>query len=270
MKLTFRQQITQFAHVLQNRLFPALEEELGELSGSAKRLAAVLEMIPLARFVPSSRGWIGRPSQDRLAIASAFVAKAVYGFTTTRQLLEALQRDEHLRRLCGWMSARKVPHEATFSRAFAEFAHMELPQFVHEALIRETQQGRLIGHIARDSTAIPARERFPETRAQRETRLKQRKAKLKQQRQAARAAARQARRWQGVAIRGAGGSRGPTGASPAANAPLTSKPALGWNASAACPFPPCWRNSRANATGAQRKTVAALKSIGVATNSIWT
>ena len=61
MKLNLRQQITQFAHVLQNKLFPSLEEELGELSGSAKRLAAVLEMIPLARFVPSSRGWIGRP-----------------------------------------------------------------------------------------------------------------------------------------------------------------------------------------------------------------
>ena len=79
MKLTLRQQITQFAHVLQDRLFPGLEEELGELSGSAKRLVATLEMIPLARFVPSARGWIGRPSKDRLAIASAFVAKVVYG-----------------------------------------------------------------------------------------------------------------------------------------------------------------------------------------------
>jgi len=166
MKLTLRQQITQFAHVLQTRLFPGLEEELGELSGSAKRLVATLEMIPLGRFVPSSRGWVGRPSKDRLAIASAFVAKAVYGFTTTRQLLESLQRDDHLRRLCGWTSARQVPHEATFSRAFAEFARMELPQFVHEALIRETQQDRLIGHVARDSTAIEARERFAETPAQ--------------------------------------------------------------------------------------------------------
>jgi hypothetical protein len=192
MKLTFRQQITQFAHVLQNKLFPALEEEMGELSGSAKRLAATLEMIPLARFVPSSRGWIGRPSKERLAIASAFVAKAVYGFTTTRQLLEALQRDDHLRRLCGWNSARQVPHEATFSRAFHEFARMELPQFVHEALIRQTQQDRLIGHIARDATAIEARERFPETRAQREARLKERKAQRKQQRREARAAARKA------------------------------------------------------------------------------
>lgn len=192
MKLTLRQQITQFAHVLQTRLFPSLEEELGELSGSAKRLVATLEMIPLARFVPSSRGWIGRPSKDRLAIASAFVAKAVYGFTTTRQLLEALQRDDHLRRICGWRSAGQVPHEATFSRAFDEFARMELPQFVHEALIQQTQKDRLIGHIARDSTAIEARERFPETPAQRAERHAARKAKLKQQRQAARAAARKA------------------------------------------------------------------------------
>src|SRR6266581_7634979 len=166
MKLNLRQQITQFAHVLQNQLFPSLEEELGELSGSAKRLVATLTMIPLARFVPSSRGWVGRPSKDRLAIASAFVAKVVYGFTTTRQLLESLQRDDHLRRICGWRSAGQVPHEATFSRAFDEFARMELPQFVHETLIRETQKDRLIGHIARDSTAIEARERYPETPAE--------------------------------------------------------------------------------------------------------
>ena len=163
MKLTLRQQIMQFAHTLQTGLFPALEEALGELSGPAKRLVATLEMIPLARFVPSARGWIGRPSKDRLAIASAFVAKVVYGFTTTRQMLEALQRDDQLRRICGWRSAWQVPHEATFSRAFEEFAQMELPQFVHEALIQETQKDRLIGHIARDATAIEAREHFPET-----------------------------------------------------------------------------------------------------------
>jgi hypothetical protein len=190
MKLNLRQQITQFAHVLQNQLFPSLEEELGELSGSAKRLAAVLEMIPLARFVPCSRGWIGRPSKDRLAIAAAFVAKAVYGFTTTRQLLQALERDDQLRRLCGWISARHLPHEATFSRAFDEFACMQLPQFVHEALIRETQQGRLIGHIARDATAIEAREHFPETAEQQAQRLAPRKAKRKAERARARKQAR--------------------------------------------------------------------------------
>jgi hypothetical protein len=162
MKLTLRQQLTQFAHILQTQLFPVLEEATGELDSTAKRLVATLEMIPLARFVPASRGWIGRPSKDRYAVACAFVAKAVYGFSLTRQLLERLRQDEQLRRICGWKTARQVPHESTFSRAFAEFAEMEFPQFVHEALIASTQKDRLIGHIARDSTAIEARERFPE------------------------------------------------------------------------------------------------------------
>jgi hypothetical protein len=209
MKLTLRQQITQFAHVLQTRLFPNLEEELGELSNSAKRLVTVLEMIPLARFVPCARGWMGRPSKDRLAIASAFVAKVVYGFTTTRQLLEALHRDDHLRRICGWNSARQLPHESTFSRAFEEFARMQLPQFVHEALIRETQQQRIIGHIARDSTAVEARERFPETAAQRKARGAARQAKLKEQRQAARKAAREAALLAGRPPAKDGAKRGP-------------------------------------------------------------
>ncbi len=166
MKLNLRQQITQFAHVLQTGLFPVLEDELGELTAPAKRLVATLEMIPLARFVPCASGWIGRPSKDRLAIASAFVAKAVYGFSLTRQLLDALTTDAQLRRICGWNYPWQVPHESTFSRAFAEFSLMELPQFVHEALIRESQKERLIGHIARDSTTIEGRERYPETPAQ--------------------------------------------------------------------------------------------------------
>lgn len=167
MKLTLRQQLTQFAHVMQSQLFPALGEEVGELVPCAKRLLAALEVLPLARFVPSSRGWVGRPAKDRYPIACAFVAKAIYGFTHTRQLLSALRRDAQLRRICGWERAHQIPHESTFSRAFEEFACMELPQFVHERLICETQNSRLIGHIARDSTAIEARERYPETAAQR-------------------------------------------------------------------------------------------------------
>jgi Transposase domain (DUF772) len=166
MKLTLRQQITQFAHVLQAELFPVLEDELGELTPPAKRLVATLEMIPLARFIPSSLGSTGRPPKDRLSIANAFVAKAVYGFALTSQLLDALARDTQLRRICGWKEPWQVPHKSAFSRAFAEFARLQLPQFVHETLIRETQKDRLIGHIARDSTAIEARERYPETAAQ--------------------------------------------------------------------------------------------------------
>ena len=61
----------------------------------------------------------------------------------------------------------QIPHEATFSRAYAEFAASELPQRLHAALIECTQKDRLIGHIARDSTAIEAREKFPEPKLQR-------------------------------------------------------------------------------------------------------
>jgi hypothetical protein len=131
------------------------------LTAPAKRLVATLEMIPLARFVPCGSGWIGRPSKDRLAIASAFVAKAVYGFCLTRQLLDALATDAQLRRICGWKSPWQVPHESTFSRAFAEFSLMELPQLVHEALIRESQKERLIRSHCTRLHDHEARERYP-------------------------------------------------------------------------------------------------------------
>lgn len=162
MKLTLREQLSQFSHLLQTALFPTLEPQVGSLDSTARRLVAVLEMIPLERFLPCSGGWVGRPAKDRYAVACAFVAKAVYGLSLTRQLLERLRNDAQLRRLCGWQEARQVPSESTFSRAFAEFAAMQLPQFVHEALIKEAYQERLIGHICRDATQIEARERFPE------------------------------------------------------------------------------------------------------------
>jgi Transposase DDE domain/Transposase domain (DUF772) len=165
-RCTLRQQLSHFGHLLQNELFGLVEAEVGPLSDTAKRLIATLEMIPLDRFIPSARGWNGRPAKDRYPIAAAFIAKAVYHCPETRNLLDRLASDEQLRLICGWKRDQRLPHESTFSRAFAEFALMELPQFVHEALIRETQKNRLIGHIARDSTAIEAREKFPETAAQ--------------------------------------------------------------------------------------------------------
>jgi hypothetical protein len=166
MLLTLRQQLSRFSHILQSELFPVLESELGELSETARRLVAALELIPLSRYIPSSQGWNGRPPKDRNAIARAFVAKAIYNLPRTSDLLERLRSDEQLRMICGWKRDESLPHESTFSRAFAEFAQMELTQFVHQALIEETQKSRLIGHIARDSTAIEARETFPMTKEQ--------------------------------------------------------------------------------------------------------
>jgi transposase len=161
MQITPRERLLHYAHLLQGTLFGVMESETGPLSEKARLLIAVLEMIPLTRQVPCARGWLGRPAKDRQALASAFLAKSVYGLQTTRQLLQRLHTDRQLRCLCGWTSARQIPHESTFSRSFQEFAETELAQRLHEALILNTQQDRLVGHIARDSTAIEARERFP-------------------------------------------------------------------------------------------------------------
>jgi len=154
--------LLQFSHVLQSVLFERLETELGALNRKAQLLVGIVSMLPLSRYVGATRGWVGRPSKDRQAFATAFLAKAVYGLETTRQVLVRLRTDRQLRCLCGWNTARQIPHESAFSRAFAEFAETELPQRLYEALIEATQKERIIGHIARDSTAIEARERYPE------------------------------------------------------------------------------------------------------------
>jgi len=86
-----------------------------------------------------------------------------------------LQVDRSLREFCGWRTVKTLPHESKFSRAFAGFAASELPQQLHEGVIAATQKERLIGHIARDSTAIVAREHYPETVQQRKAKAAQNK-----------------------------------------------------------------------------------------------
>ena len=51
------------------------------------------------------------------------------------------------------------PDEWTFSRAFAEFSASQLPERVHEAFIKKSDESELVGHNSRDSTAIEAREK---------------------------------------------------------------------------------------------------------------
>jgi hypothetical protein len=79
--------------------------------------------------------------------------------TTTVGLIERLMIDRALRRICGFPLHKALPSEATFSRAFDEFAGGSLGQRVHEALIKEHLGDQLIGHLNRDGTAIEARER---------------------------------------------------------------------------------------------------------------
>jgi len=143
---------------IQGDLFPWLEEELGPLSDKHKQIITVFEVARIEVFVEAWSGLPGRPPAERAPLARSFVAKAVLGLPTTAMLIERLDVDKTLRRLCGWQRRTAVPSEATFSRAFGEFAECGLPARVHEALIERTLADRLVGHISRDATAIEARE----------------------------------------------------------------------------------------------------------------
>ena len=160
MQLTLRERLTQFSHLSQTTLFERLSPHTGTLTKEGQLLVSVLGMVALNPHVPGSRGRKGRRAKDRLALATAFIAKSIYQIETTRKLIQRLHSDRQLLCLCGWNDFRHVPHEATFSRAFAEFAASQLPQRLHEALIRSAYHHQLVGHIARDSTAILAREHF--------------------------------------------------------------------------------------------------------------
>ena len=184
MQLTPRHIVMQFAHMLQQELFPLLQSCVGPLSGQMQLLASVISLAPLERMISTRRAATGRPAKDRAALATAFMAKAILNLPTTRDLISRLRVDEALRKFCGWSSARALPHESKFSRAFAEFAATELPQQLHEAVIAATQKERLIGHIARDSTAIPARERFPEEAQKEKQKEKEKTAKRRRDKRA--------------------------------------------------------------------------------------
>jgi hypothetical protein len=136
-----------------------LSEELGPLTGKQQELVTTLEVVRIEEFIYSSRGFPGRPPQDRTAIARAFVAKTIYNMPTTRALLDRLETDSALRRICGWERKNDVPDEWTFSRAFAEFSASQLPERVQAAFIEKSYANEIVGHNSRDSTAIEAREK---------------------------------------------------------------------------------------------------------------
>ncbi len=154
-----RDSLAQYWLNIQGSLFPWLTEKLGELTEKQQKLVMTLELIRLEEFLSSGYGYPGRPPADRTATARAFVAKQVYDMPTTRILLDRLQTDQKLRRICGWEHKQDVPKEWIFSRAFAEFSEISLPERVHEALILKNYEGEIVGHVSRDSTAIDAREK---------------------------------------------------------------------------------------------------------------
>ena len=157
--MSLREMLSDYWYAFQQELFPRLEGELGPMGERYELFVAVLELVRVEALLPYFRGQVGRPEEDRAALARAFIAKAVFDVPTTRALIERLEVDGRLRRLCGWSGGGRLPSEATFSRAFSEFAESRLASRLHETLIARTMDGHLVEHISRDATAIEAREK---------------------------------------------------------------------------------------------------------------
>lgn len=155
------QTLSQYWTKIQGSLFPILEEELDPLTEKQQQLIEILELIRIEQYIPDSFGREGRPLKTRSAIARSYVAKSVYNISSTTALWERLQSDKSLRRICGWENKRHIPSEATFSRAFAEFAETELPQNAHAVVIEKAYPGTdtIVLHNSRDATAIQGREK---------------------------------------------------------------------------------------------------------------
>ncbi len=139
-----------WAHAVFEDIWPAWETTLGTLPDKLALLSAVLTLVPLTPYLPVPRRR-GRPPQARAPLAAAFVAKAIYNYSQTRQLLDRLCVDDALRQVCGFACGA--------DGAFAQFARRRFADHLHASLIQTTQRERLMGHLSRDSTVIEARER---------------------------------------------------------------------------------------------------------------
>ncbi len=111
---------------LEHSLFPELKESLRieEFSSKESKLIKILDFAYIEKFVNTTS--VTNPPKDREQIARAFIAKGVYNFQTTRDLINRLHVDRTLRILCGWRYKNDIPSESTFSRAFKEFSELKI------------------------------------------------------------------------------------------------------------------------------------------------
>ena len=76
--MSLREMLSDYWYAFQQELFPRLESELGPM-GERYELTGAGPLLPC--------GQVGRPEEDRAALARAFIAKAVFDVPTTRGLI---------------------------------------------------------------------------------------------------------------------------------------------------------------------------------------
>ncbi len=146
---------------IQSRLFPMVEEEIGELTKKQQEFLRIIELVKPSRFIDGILSWcgLGRRLKSREKMLRAYFLKSVYDLSTSKVLIENLKGNSTWRQLCGWEYPSQVPSEATFSRAFKEFSELNLLDKMHDVLIKENYKDKLVGHASTDSTAINGREK---------------------------------------------------------------------------------------------------------------
>ena len=98
--MPLRETLSNYWQKFQAELFPFLEEAFGPLTPSQQQLVVVLDLLQPEKLLPHWHGAPGRPASERAALARAFVAKAGLNLATTAMLIERVQVDKTLRRLC--------------------------------------------------------------------------------------------------------------------------------------------------------------------------
>ena len=144
---------------LENSLFPELGESLmiEEFSTKESKLIRVLDFAEIEKYIVNTSST--NTAKNRQQIARAFIAKSVYNFQTTRDLINRLYVDRTLRILCGWRYTNSIPSESTFSRAFDEISELNIAQKAHEQFVKEYLNEKTFFYNATDATKIPLREK---------------------------------------------------------------------------------------------------------------
>ena len=162
---------------LEQSLFPRMETVVGILNPKEEKLMKVLDFAEIENFVCTVQ--ITNPPKDREEMARAFVAKQVYNFQTTRELIDRLKIDRTLHLLCGWRDHNKIPSESKFSRVFDEFSTQRISAKAHDVFIENYLSEIIFFYNSSDSTAIELREKSVKKEKPKETEPKRKQGRPK-------------------------------------------------------------------------------------------
>jgi len=127
------------------------------LTKEHKGFLSLLRVVePFVESFPEENQSMGRPSYSVLPFLRAALAKRYFKIVATSDLRARLLSDANLRQICGF---ENIPSAASFSRYMSYLAdNASLEESLGE-MVKDYYEGQLVNNVARDSTAISAREK---------------------------------------------------------------------------------------------------------------